>query len=106
MAGAEGAGAYASRIQVPDVQWPRHDARHRPRAEGRYARADPYIDAGIAYGPWISVEALLAPIIGGIGISGVLPAHDGQIAKVFYPVFPPDRNADTVLTWLRTEARR
>lgn len=26
-----------------------------------------YIDAGIAYGAWISVEALLAPIIGGIG---------------------------------------
>lgn len=26
-----------------------------------------FIDAGIAYGPWISVEALLAPIIGGIG---------------------------------------
>lgn len=26
-----------------------------------------YLDAGIAYGPWISVEALLAPIIGGLG---------------------------------------
>lgn len=26
-----------------------------------------FLDAGIAYGPWISVEALLAPIIGGIG---------------------------------------
>jgi len=26
-----------------------------------------FIDAGIAYGPWISIEALLAPIIGGIG---------------------------------------
>ena len=26
-----------------------------------------FIDAGIAYGPWISVEALLAPIIGGVG---------------------------------------
>jgi branched-chain amino acid transport system permease protein len=26
-----------------------------------------YLDAGLAYGPWISVEALLAPIIGGIG---------------------------------------
>jgi branched-chain amino acid transport system permease protein len=26
-----------------------------------------FVDAGIAYGPWISVEALLAPIIGGIG---------------------------------------
>src|SRR5262245_13291572 len=26
-----------------------------------------FIDSGIAYGPWISIEALLAPIIGGIG---------------------------------------
>ena len=26
-----------------------------------------FIDAGIAYGSWISVEALLAPIIGGVG---------------------------------------
>jgi branched-chain amino acid transport system permease protein len=26
-----------------------------------------FLDAGIAYGPWISVEALLAPVIGGIG---------------------------------------
>ena len=24
----------------------------------------------------------------------------GQIAKVFYPVFPPDRNAEEVLAWL------
>jgi peroxiredoxin len=27
-------------------------------------------------------------------------AEDGQIAKVFYPVFPPDRNAADVLAWL------
>lgn len=26
---------------------------------------------------------------------------NGQITKVFYPVFPPDRNADDVITWLR-----
>ena len=25
----------------------------------------------------------------------------GQIVKVWYPVFPPDRNAETVLAWLR-----
>jgi peroxiredoxin len=25
---------------------------------------------------------------------------NGQIKKVFYPVFPPDRNADDVITWL------
>ncbi len=28
-------------------------------------------------------------------------ALDGRIEKVFYPVFPPDKNADEVLTWLR-----
>jgi branched-chain amino acid transport system permease protein len=34
---------------------------------GFYAQYFLFIDAGIAYGPWISVEALLAPIIGGAG---------------------------------------
>ncbi len=34
---------------------------------GFYAQYFLFVDAGIAYGPWISVEALLAPIIGGIG---------------------------------------
>lgn len=28
-------------------------------------------------------------------------ADGGRIAKVFYPVFPPDRNAAEVLAWLR-----
>jgi branched-chain amino acid transport system permease protein len=32
-----------------------------------YAQYFLFIDAGIAYGPWISIEALLAPIIGGLG---------------------------------------
>jgi branched-chain amino acid transport system permease protein len=32
-----------------------------------YAQYFLFIDSGIAYGPWISVEALLAPIVGGIG---------------------------------------
>lgn len=27
--------------------------------------------------------------------------EDGVIVKTFYPVFPPDRNADDVLDWLR-----
>lgn len=28
--------------------------------------------------------------------------EDGVIVKTFYPVFPPDQNADDVLDWLRT----
>jgi branched-chain amino acid transport system permease protein len=32
-----------------------------------YAQYYLFIDAGIAYGPWISIEALLAPIVGGVG---------------------------------------
>lgn len=34
-----------------------------------------------------------------------LIAEHGKIKKVFYPVFPPDRNADDVLVWLRTDAQ-
>jgi peroxiredoxin len=30
-----------------------------------------------------------------------LVAEKGRIVKVFYPVFPPDKNAETVLAWLR-----
>jgi peroxiredoxin len=29
-----------------------------------------------------------------------LVLEQGQVAKVFYPVFPPDRNAEEVLAWL------
>ncbi|MGN6190420.1 MAG: peroxiredoxin [Conexibacter sp.] len=31
---------------------------------------------------------------------------DGAIAKVFYPVFPPDRNAAEVVAWLHERDRR
>ena len=30
---------------------------------------------------------------------------DGRITKVFYPVFPPDRNASDVLAWLAADRR-
>jgi peroxiredoxin len=32
-----------------------------------------------------------------------LVIDDGTITHVFYPVFPPDRNAEDVLAWLRSE---
>ena len=29
-----------------------------------------------------------------------LVAERGEVEKVFYPVFPPDRNAEEVLAWM------
>lgn len=34
-----------------------------------------------------------------------LVSDDGRISKVFYPVFPPDRNAADVLAWLKANPR-
>lgn len=34
-----------------------------------------------------------------------LVIDDGRITKVFYPVFPPDRNAGDVLAWLQANPR-
>jgi peroxiredoxin len=34
-----------------------------------------------------------------------LVIDDGTIVKVFYPVFPPDRNAGDVLAWLEQNRR-
>jgi peroxiredoxin len=31
-----------------------------------------------------------------------LIVRDGLVEHVFYPVFPPDRNAEQVLDWLRS----
>ncbi len=31
---------------------------------------------------------------------------DGRIEKVFYPVFPPDKNAEEVIRWLRQDLAR
>jgi len=53
-----------------------------------YAQYFLFLDAGIAYGPWISIEALLAPIIGGIGtvygpLLGALVVKTlGEVAKL------------------------
>ncbi len=35
-----------------------------------------------------------------------LIVSDGQIEKVFYPVFPPDKNAEEVINWLTTNPPR
>jgi peroxiredoxin len=34
-----------------------------------------------------------------------LAIDDGRITRVFYPVFPPDRNAGDVLAWLQANPR-
>jgi branched-chain amino acid transport system permease protein len=54
-----------------------------------YAQYFLFIDAQIAYGTWISIEALLAPIVGGAGtvfgpLVGALALHGlGEAAKLF-----------------------
>jgi peroxiredoxin len=35
-----------------------------------------------------------------------LVIDDAAITRVFYPVFPPDRNAGDVLAWLKQNPRR
>jgi branched-chain amino acid transport system permease protein len=53
-----------------------------------YAQYFLFVDAGIAYGPWVSIEALLAPIIGGVGtvfgpLSGALVVKTlSELAKL------------------------
>ncbi|MBT8473910.1 MAG: peroxiredoxin, partial [Alphaproteobacteria bacterium] len=32
--------------------------------------------------------------------------RNGKIVKTFYPVFPPDRNADDVMEWLKAQSGR
>ena len=55
---------------------------------GFYAQYFLFIDSGIAYGPWVSIEALLAPIVGGIGtmfgpLLGALAVRTvGELAKL------------------------
>ena len=34
-----------------------------------------------------------------------LVVNEGRIEKVFYPVFPPDENAEEVVAWLQRDAR-
>ncbi len=52
-----------------------------------------YIDANIAFGPWISVEALLAPIIGGVGTvlgplaGAILLLGLGEVTKTAFAIW-------------------
>jgi len=58
--------------------------------------ADPDLELGAAVGlPTFEIEGNV------LYKRLALVAEDGRIAKVFYPVFPPDENAADVLEWLR-----
>jgi branched-chain amino acid transport system permease protein len=55
---------------------------------GFYTQYFLFVDSGIAYGPWISIEALLAPIIGGVGtvfgplLGALVVKILGEVAKL------------------------
>jgi peroxiredoxin len=55
------------------------------------------------------VQALNLPTMLVAGLTLIkrmaLIVDDGRITKVFYPVFPPDRNAGDVLAWLKANSR-
>ena len=61
-------------------------------------------DAALAVDQGDLAEALRLPTFGVEDMTLyrriTLVAEDGAIAKVFYPVFPPDRNAADVVAWL------
>ena len=53
-------------------------------------------------------KALKLPTFGVDGMTLIkrmaLVIDDGTISKVFYPVFPPDKNAEEVIAWLKSAA--
>jgi branched-chain amino acid transport system permease protein len=57
-------------------------------AGGFYVQYFLFVDAGIAYGPWITIQALLTPIIGGIGtafgplVGALVVKSLGELAKL------------------------
>jgi len=68
--------------RIPRSQWRRRpQSRHR-RRQGRRAASVP------------KPHTLYKRI--------TLVSENARIVKVFYPVFPPDENADNVLRWLQT----
>ena len=58
------------------------------------------------------IAALLAailltlPLLAACGKTVGETIDDATITHVFYPVFPPDRNAGDVLAWLKDNPRR
>ncbi len=56
----------------------------------------------------VLTRALNLPVMEVAGLTLIkrlaLIIDDGRITHVFYPVFPPDRNAGDVLMWLKTQS--
>ncbi len=75
-------------------------AYQREAAERLHLPFDLLSDEGLAF-----ARALKLPTFDVAGMRLIrrltLIARDGVIEKVFYPVFPPDRNAGDVLDWLK-----
>ncbi len=81
------------------------DTAYQREAAGRLHLPFPILsDEGLAL-----AKALQLPLMHVAGMALLkrlaLVIDDGSIVKVFYPVFPPDRNASDVLAWLRASPR-
>lgn len=78
----------------------------QPREEQAKFAAREHLPFALLADPLLQLaDALRLPTFeaGGVGLYKriTLVVVDGEIAKAFYPVFPPDRNAADVLAWLR-----
>jgi peroxiredoxin len=85
--------ARSASLRFPRSQWRRHrQSRHLRREALRWERR-----LGAALGlPTFEIAGLT------LYKRITLVSENARIVKVFYPVFPPDENADNVLRWLQT----
>ena len=77
------------------------DSDYQREAAGRLHLPFPILsDAGLEL-----AQAIRLPTFAVAGMTLLkrmaLVIEDGVIEKVFYPVFPPDKNAEEVIAWLK-----
>ena len=82
------------------------DTEYQKEAAGRlHLPFELLSDEKLAFAEALSVPAFEAE--GMIVLKRLtLVIEDGRIEKVFYPVFPPSKNAEEVLAWLRQQRSR